>query len=197
MASVTIRRAGTADIPALARLHIAAWRESYADWMPAEVLAGLAPDDWGTRWRTQMAAADHDPAYAAFLALDETGAPAGFGACRRQTSQKLLPLGYDGEIVSLYLLRRIQRQGVGRRLVCEMASHLLAHGCAACGFWVFRDSLKAQAFYERLGATPTGVEGVWEIFGMVLPEMAYGWKDIRPLSAGGDRHSRHPAQTAK
>jgi len=187
MASFSIRRAGPADIPALARLHIAAWRESYAGWMPDEVLANLDPEDWEARWRAQMAAAEQDSAYAIFLALDETGAPAGFGACRRQTSQKLLPQGYDGEIVSLYLLRRTQGQGVGRRLVGEMARRLIAHGCAACGFWVFRDSRNARGFYERLGAEPTGVEGVWEIFGMVLPDMAYGWKDLRQLAAGDER----------
>lgn len=183
MTTLSIRRAGIADIPEMARIHIAAWRESYAGWMPADVLANLDPDDWEMRWRTQMSAAAVDPAHAVFLALDETGEPAGFGACRRQTSQKLLPLGYDGEIVSLYLLRRIQGQGAGRRLVGEIASHLLSHGCEACGFWVFRDSARARGFYENLGASPTGIEGVWEIFGMVLPDIAYGWKDLRPLAA--------------
>jgi ribosomal protein S18 acetylase RimI-like enzyme len=183
MASLTLRRAHAADIPAIARLHIQAWRETYDGWMPAEVLANLDPTDWEARWLTQMSVAATDPAQAVFLALDASGEPAGFGACRRQTSQKLLPLGYDGEIVSLYLLRRIQGQGVGRRLVSELASHLIAHGCRACGFWVFRDSARAREFYERLGAAPTGVEGVWEIFGMVLPDMAYGLKDLRSLAA--------------
>lgn len=182
MASHTIRRGDAGDIPNLARLHIAAWRESYAGWMPNDVLASLDPADWETRWRTQMSAAAQDPAYAVFLALDDTGEPAGFGVCRSQTSQKLLPLGYDGEIVSLYLLRRIQAQGVGRRLVGEMATNLIAHGCRSCGFWVFRDSLRARGFYENLGATPTGVESVWEILGMVLPDMAYGWKDLPRLT---------------
>ena len=183
MASHSLRRGDKADIPILALLHIAAWRESYAGWMPDDVLANLDPADWERRWRTQMSAAEQDPAYAVFLALDETGEPAGFGVCRSQTSQKLLPLGYDGEIVSLYLLRRIQGQGTGRRLVSEMASHLMIHGCKACGFWVFCNSAHARGFYENLGATPTGVESVWEILGMVLPDMAYGWTDLRPLTA--------------
>lgn len=183
MASFSLRRASVADIPELARVHIAAWRESYDGWMPADVLANLDPADWETRWRTQMTLGESDPVYAAFVVLDETGEPAGFGACRRQTSQKLLPLGYEGEIVSLYLLRRMQGRGVGRRLVGEMANHLIAHGCGACGFWVFRDSARARGFYEKLGATPTGIEGVWEVFGMVLPDMAYGWKDLRSLAA--------------
>jgi GNAT superfamily N-acetyltransferase len=183
MTFLSIRRAQINDIPILARLHIVAWRESYTGWMPSDVLANLDPEDWEMRWRTQMSAAAADPAHAIFLALDASGEPAGFGACRRQTSQKLLPLGYDGEIVSLYLLRRIQGQGMGRRLVGEMASHLIDHGCLACGFWVFRASQHARAFYERLGAEPTGIEGVWEVFGMTLPDMAYGWKDLRTLAA--------------
>ena len=183
MIPVSLRRASQADIPEIARLHIAAWRETYTGWMPADVLANLDPAEWEMRWRTQLSDAATDPAHAVFLALDAAGAPAGLASCRRQTSQKLLPLGYDGEIVSLYLLRRIQGQGMGRRLVGEMASHLLDHGCQACGFWVFRDSARARGFYESLGAAPTGVEGFWEIFGMTLADMAYGWTDLRSLAA--------------
>ena len=178
-----IRRADAADIPVLARLTIAAWRETYAGWMPDAALANLDPADWEARWRAQMDSAVNDDAYAAYLALDENGKPAGFGACRRQTSPKLLPLGFDGELVSLYLLRKIQGQGAGRRLIAKIATHLVARDCRACAFWVFRTNAGARSFYERLGATPTGVEGVWEVFGMVLPDMAYGWKDLRPLAA--------------
>ena len=178
-----IRRATRLDADAIARTHIAAWRESYADRMPASVLAGFAQAEWRARWEARFADLEKDPAGAVFVVYDSDGALAGFGCCGRQTSQKLLPLGYDGEISSLYLLRRIQRQGAGRRLVEIMASHLLAHGCAACGFWVFTDSPQARAFYERLGAAPVGIEGVWETFGMTVSDMAYGWRDLRAVVA--------------
>lgn len=173
MTGIEIRRAGVGDAEAIAEVHIAAWRETYAGMMPAETLAALDPAEWSDRWRANLA--DADPAVATFLAVDDAGAVAGFGHCRRQRSEKLLPLGFSGEITSLYLLRRIQRRGIGRRLLKQMSRHLRRHGCHSAAVWVFRDAAHARAFYETEGATPTGVEGVWEIYGMVLPDMAYGW----------------------
>jgi GNAT superfamily N-acetyltransferase len=181
--TIGIRRAGVEDARAIAQIHIASWRETYAQMMPAETLAALDEAEWAERWRGYLS--DDDPAAATFLAADETGAAAGFGYCRRQRSEKLLPLGFSGEITSLYLLRRIQRRGAGRRLLGAMAEHLLAQGLNSAGLWVFRDAAHARRFYEAHGATPTGVEGVWEIYGLVLADMAYGWRDLRPLAFSG------------
>ncbi|WP_424362740.1 N-acetyltransferase family protein [Methylocystis parvus] len=182
MTEIKLRRAGPDHAGAIADIHIASWRETYAAMMPAETLAGLDPGEWAQRWRANLS--DDDPATATLLAEDADG-PAGFGLCRRQRSEKLLPLGFFGEITSLYLLRRIQRRGAGRRLLAEMAGHLLAHGCDSAAVWVFRIAAHARAFYEAHGAEPTGVAGVWEIYGMVLPDMAYGWRDLRRIAPEG------------
>lgn len=181
MTEIKLRRAGPDDADRIAEVHIAAWRETYPGMIPPEKLAALDRDEWAQRWRVDLE--DGDPATAAFLALDRDG-PAGFGLCRRQRSEKLLPLGFSGEITSLYLLRRIQRRRAGRRLLAEMAAHLLGQGCGSAAVWVFRDAAHARAFYAAHGAEPTGVAGVWEIYGMVLPDMAYGWRDLRGVAQG-------------
>lgn len=183
MTGLEIRRAGLHDARRIADIHVAAWRETYAGMMPAATLAGLDVEEWAGRWRGNLA--DADPAAATFLALDETGEAAGFGFCRRQTNQKMAPLGFTGEIDSLYLLRRIQRRGAGRRLLRRMAAHLVSHGCDSASVWVFRDAQHARRFYEAHGAADTGVAGVWEIYGMVLPDMAYGWRDLSALVSAG------------
>jgi len=177
MTEIELRRAGPGDARRIAEIHIASWRETYGGMMPASVLAALDVEEWAQRWAANLC--DDDPAAATFVALDEAGDPAGFGLCRRQRSEKLLPLGFSGEMTSLYLLRRIQRRGAGRRLLAAMAGHLLANGCDSAAVWVFRDAAHARAFYEAHGAAPTGVAGVWEIYGMVLPDMAYGWAELR------------------
>ncbi|PPD44158.1 MAG: GNAT family N-acetyltransferase [Methylocystis sp.] len=182
MTGIELCRAGPEDARRIAQVHVASWRETYSGMMPAETLAGLDVEEWAQRWAANLS--DADPAAAAFLALDEAEETAGFGYCRRQRSEKLLPLGYEGEITSLYLLGRIQRRGAGRRLLAGMAAHLYAQGCGSAAVWVFRDALHARRFYEAHGAQPTGVAGVWEIYGMVLPDMAYGWRDIAPLAQG-------------
>lgn len=179
MGPIEIVRAGPADAARIAEIHVAAWRETYAGMMPAATLAGLDVAEWTERWRGHLGSVD--PAAATFLAQDESGA-AGFGHCRRQTSQKMTPLGFSGEIAALYLLRRIQRRGVGTALLRRMATHLLEHGCDSANVWVFRDAPHARRFYETHGAAPTGVEGVWEIYGMTLPDVAYGWRDLESLA---------------
>jgi GNAT superfamily N-acetyltransferase len=181
MTGLSIVRAGAAEAARIAEIHVAAWRETYADMMPATTLAALDVTEWADRWAPRLV--DADPAAATFLVLDEAGRAAGFGHCRRQSSAKLAD--FAGEIASIYLLRRIQRRGAGRRLLRTMAAHLRDHGCDSASVWVFRDASHARRFYEVHGAAPTGVAGVWEIYGMVLPDMAYGWRDLTPLLNAG------------
>lgn len=74
----------------------------------------------------------------------------------------------------------------------RLAANLISAGCASAAVWVLRDSPKARGFYEALGAEPVGVEGVWDIEGVVLPDIAYGWRDLRALSAGAGAITRSP-----
>lgn len=174
-----LRRAGVEDARAIAEINLAAWRETYQDLMPGEVLAALDVDNWTRGWRETLS--EGDDAQAVFLALEDD-APVGFARCKRQCSPKLAPLGFDGDIASIYLLRRAQRRGLGRRLIARLAEHLIANDCSSAAVWVLRDAVQARGFYESLGAAPVGVEGVWETYGMVLRDLAYGWRDLQALA---------------
>jgi GNAT superfamily N-acetyltransferase len=185
MIETVLRRADAGDARIVAQVHSDAWRETYADMMPAQTLAARDLDEWTRRWRERLADRS-DPAAATFLALDAAGAPAGVAHCRRQSSEKLRPLGFEGEIACLYLLRRLQRRGAGRGLLAKMGAHLLANRCKSASVWVFRDAAHARRFYEALGAAPAGVEGFWEIYGMTLSDMAYGWRDLGALAVNAD-----------
>ncbi|MBM3563093.1 MAG: GNAT family N-acetyltransferase [Alphaproteobacteria bacterium] len=188
MGRYCLRPAVLEDARALAEVNAAAWRETYAGLMPAEALAGIDIDDWTRRWRDRICSSD--AGQAVFIALDE-GVPVGLARCNRQSNPKLVPLGFEGEIASIYLLRRVQGQGLGRSLMARLAEHLMSVGCASAAVWVLRDAAKARGFYEALGATPLGVEGVWEVEGAVLPDLAYGWRDIRPLAFGAGAGRPH------
>ncbi len=52
---VTIRDAAEADVQAIARVHVAAWRESYAGLIRPDILAGLSVEDRGRMWRSALA----------------------------------------------------------------------------------------------------------------------------------------------
>lgn len=175
-----VRIATPEDAPAIAAAHIASWRETYAAMMPAATLASLDAEEWTLRWQAIFGEGGADAAQRVWLVEDAAGV-AGFALCRRQRSEKLLPLGFEGEITSLYLLRRTQGRGLGRELLRLMAAHLLASGCRSAALWAFRDAHHARRFYEKLGAEPLGVEGVWEVYGMALPDVTYGWRDLRDI----------------
>jgi len=189
MAEYRLRRASIEDARSIAELHAKAWRETYLGVMRAEALASIDLDDWTRRWLQRIDSSEG--AQAVFIAC-EGETPVGLARCSRLSSPKLVPLGFAGEIASIYLLLRAQRRGLGRRLMERLAAHLISAGCASAAVWVLRDSPKARGFYEALGAEPVGVEGVWEIEGVVLPDIAYGWRDLRALSAGAGSITRSP-----
>jgi GNAT superfamily N-acetyltransferase len=179
MAEYRLRRASVDDARSIAEIHAAAWRETYVGVMRPEALAAIDLEDWTRRWQERIGSSEVDQA--AFVALEDEAA-VGFARCSRQSNPKLTPLGFEGDIASIYLLRRAQRRGLGRRLMARLADHLLSVGCSNAAVWVLRDARKARDFYEALGAAPVGVEGVWEIEGVTLPDIAYGWRDLRPLT---------------
>ncbi|TLG75141.1 GNAT family N-acetyltransferase [Methylocystis sp. B8] len=194
MAAYRLRRANLEDARSIAEINAAAWRETYVGLMSAEALASIDLDDWMRRWLERIGSSEDDQAV--FVALEDE-VPVGFARCSRQSNPKLVPLGFDGDIASIYLLRRVQGLGLGRCLMTRLAEHLISIGCASAAVWVLRDAAEARGFYETLGAAPLGVEGVWEIAGAVLPDLAHGWRDLRILAeaAGASRNlSRQPHQ---
>lgn len=181
MNDILIRQAGVEDARTIAEIHIAAWRESYVELMPSRLLAGLDIDARTTRWRNLLIASGEGGDDAIFLAQREGDAPAGFATCGRQRSEKLTRIGFEADFSAIYVLRSLQRQGAGRRLMGAMAANLRASGYKNAAVWVLRDNPQARRFYEALGGEATGVEGVWSIEGLDIPDLAYGWRDLTRL----------------
>src|SRR5262245_34534071 len=53
-ADVSVRIAWADDADAIGRLQVDAWREAYAELLPAAVLADLAADEFAARWRESI-----------------------------------------------------------------------------------------------------------------------------------------------
>lgn len=181
MTNMRIRRATPADAEAIARLNVAAWREAYVWLMPREALDRLDVVEQAARWRDVFRA---DDSGAVFLATQPDGRPCGYASCCRQRGPSLAAAGFSGEFAALYVLQRAQRQGLGRALAGAMAAHLISTGHSRASVWVFRDNAGARSFYEALGARKTEIDGEWDILGVTLADMSYGWSDISALAAG-------------
>ena len=183
VALIHIRRAGMADAEAIAAVHVAAWRETYADLMPAETLASLSVDERAVRWRRILGEPDPAVGTAAFVACAPDAAVVGFGSCGRQRSQGLADAGFGGEFQAIYILRVAQRRGVGRALMAEMGRDLAGRGLRGGGLWVLESNQSARSFYEALGGRVIGEREDRRGGGLVFAEVAYGWARLDSIGA--------------
>jgi ribosomal protein S18 acetylase RimI-like enzyme len=179
MTELIVRRAGRDDARRVAEIHLAAWREAYDGLVPPEAAAPSC-EERSERWRASFADPDRDDAV--LVVSRPGGAPEGFIACGPVDNAKLARAHFAAEIYAIYILKPLQRQGAGRLLTQAAARHLVSRGMTSAGVWVLRDNAGARRFYEALGATETGIEGVWPVLDMELPDLAYGWRDLRGLA---------------
>lgn len=174
MAMPSIREARRGDCDAIGEVHVAAWRETYAGLLPDAVLAGLSARGRADMWRRWFDACDPDRL---LLVAEDSGGLCAFAACRRLPPAE--PVGTDGEVTAIYVLRRAQRRGTGRGLMARLFSFMAARGMASAGLWVLRENHAARAFYRGLGGVE-GAERVEEAGGHRHVEIACVWRPVSP-----------------
>jgi hypothetical protein len=94
--------------------------------------------------------------------------------------------GYAGELNKIYLLLRVQKQGLGRLLLCTVARRFMERGVES--MLLFGDAANpSNGFYEAFGAQRLyddrgGFNG------------GYGWPDLRKLTGrcGASAAAREP-----
>lgn len=167
--------AGPADAEALARVHVASWRETYRGLLPDAYLARMSEPSHARRFARALLHPGPDDVTLA--AADRAGIVgyAQAGPSRRKRTG-------EAEVATLYLLRTAQGRGLGARLLTETARALAARGALSLMVSVLRDNVAARGFYEHLGgeAEPARLEP--GPGGAMLQEVAYLWSDIRRLT---------------
>src|SRR5690349_21009456 len=130
-ASFTIRDATAADIPALARVHVAAWNATHGPLLVRGPDVALRERQWREAFARHDAAPD--PAWCCLLVERSDGARVGFAEGRRSDNPD-----YDGELRKIFLLPESQRLGLGRRLVGHVARRFLRLGMTS--MWLTGDA---------------------------------------------------------
>jgi ribosomal protein S18 acetylase RimI-like enzyme len=161
-----IRDARASDVPALARLHVETFIETH----------GAGPNgapSYELRERQWREAFDRsDGSWFCLVIEDDAGELVGFA---RGTPHDGGVPGYSGELNKIYLLRRFHRQGLGRRLLCDVARRFLERGVTS--MLLFGDAQNpSNGFYEAQGAERL-YSKAGEFHG------GYGWRDLRSLVA--------------
>ncbi len=119
-----VRRARAADVPALARVALRAWRAAFAPIVPDSVLAARSLADFRRRFATSLARV---------RVVERAGRIAGF------------TLVTDGHIDMLFVDPRAQGSGLGRALLAD------AERRGARSLESFARNRAACAFYEAAG----------------------------------------------
>jgi GNAT superfamily N-acetyltransferase len=164
------------DVPALARVYVDTWRNQYAGVLPKKFLTRMTYADYENKWTGWLTT----PGTTTYIAhLDRQGL-VGFaqGGPARDGQ-----LNFFSEIYLLYVLRDFQRQGIGRELTAAMAHEFIKAGLWSMCVWCLRDNPNRQ-FYEKLGGELLA-EKRTTVGGEKFVEVAYGWRDVRPLEKGG------------
>jgi GNAT superfamily N-acetyltransferase len=166
-----IRPARPADAPAIARVHVDSWRETYSGLMPDDLLQRLSYAQREQFWRDALTAPDAQSFI--YVVERQAGEVVGFavaGPAREADRPDV------GEIYAIYLLAPYQGKGWGRALFLTIAQELARRGMTALTLWVLIDN-PTRGFYEAMGGS-LGREKREKIDNWVVVEVAYDWTDL-------------------
>jgi ribosomal protein S18 acetylase RimI-like enzyme len=158
------REARETDVQALATLHVQTFKETHRGGRPGGPSYGLRERQWREAFQRQ------DGRWFCYVVEDDRGELVGFAKGRPHDGG--VP-GYAGELNKIYLLQRVQRRGLGRKLLCLVARRFMERGVTS--MLLFGDAANpSNGFYEAFGAerihSATG-----EFHG------GYGWRDLGTL----------------
>ncbi len=173
---ITMRAATYRDIPAIAQIHVDTWRSTYAGIVPDEVLANLSYEQRSQSWHRVFDSAEETGGFT-LLAENESGQIFGFADGGRERTGNLT---YWGELNALYILKSQQQQGIGQKLVGQVARRLSQMEIHSMLTWVL-EANPACDFYTALGGQKVQQKEI-VIGSSKLTEVAYGWTDTSALS---------------
>jgi len=161
--SFTIREATPVDVSALAALHVTTFNETHGPGPPYEV----------RKWQWEKAFEDKDNDWFCFVVQGENGDLVGFAKGQRYDHSDIPK--FSGELNKIYILRKYQKLGLGRKLVCKVANAFAKRGISS--MLLFGDANNpSNDFYEKIGAEKLFTKK-GEFHG------GYGWQDLKKLLA--------------
>ena len=163
-----IRSATTEDAESIARVHIASWKSTYQNIVPASYLDQLSLSERTKMWNNILEKRQQGT----FVAIEKQQIIA-FADCG---SNRNKDLNFEGELFALYLLEGHQGKGLGKKLFFTCTDHLKESGIKSMCTWVLKDN-PSRGFYEKMGGV--FIKKITDkIGGKELIEYAYGWKSL-------------------
>ena len=162
-----MRRAEKADVPAIAGVHVRAWRAAYRGLVHDAVLDSLSVAEREQMWNGLVPG--RDDAHVTIVAEIE-GEVVGFCSVAAPSRDADAPEG-TAEIPAIYVEPDRRRGGIGATLLDAALVALEAAGWRRVTLWVVATNANARAFYARFGFVPDGASQAVEDLGASLDRL--------------------------
>lgn len=177
--TISIQKATSADIPAIAQIHVSGWQGAYGGILDQGYIESKTYENRVHQWTDIFKNQEGDTLIASL-----NGQVVGFisyGALRTAPpgTSKIRP-AYSSEIYALYLLPEFFRQGVGSALIKKAVEDLIMQKHKSLCLWVLDKNKRACGFYEACVGQRVGKKMV-EFGPTKAKEVCYGWRDITEI----------------
>ncbi|MCW2927960.1 MAG: acetyltransferase [Thermoleophilia bacterium] len=180
---VVVREATLDDADAIAHIHVACWRHTYAGLMPQELLDSLDESARAEQWRRMLATGGVEPvALRTLVSVDADDRVTGFAQVGPETpgehascSEPHPPErhGDVGVLYAIYLDPPVIGTGVGRTLLGAAMAHLRDMDVDCAVLDVLPGNTRAREVYERAGWLAIGEPWDVQHGAHVLPHQRY------------------------
>jgi GNAT superfamily N-acetyltransferase len=164
-----------ADAGPIAQLHAASWQTAYRGVLRDDFLKGPVLANRHELWKARLA-----PPLARdqiVLLEDHAGEIQGFACAFLDADPEWGTL-----LDNLHVLPSLKGQGLGRRLMSQIARCVLQQGSALrLHLWAYERNLGARRFYERLGGETTALVTEPAPDGSQVNAVRYCWSDLSGL----------------
>ena len=171
ISDLLIRIATPVDVPHIAKIHVASWRDAYRGVIPDAVINARTVEGAVEMWSASL------EKYPANLTVAQTpdGQIAGF-SCAGPVTDHERSGPYEFEVYALHIRPDMRRNGVGAALL----RHAMARArdelrLRSLIVWTLEELHLSRRFYEREGGTLVK-HGTWQVGGVALPDVGYGWE---------------------
>lgn len=161
-ADVSCRVAWSDDAPAIAAVQVRAWRSSYADLLPADVLASLDPEQIAEGWRASLTR-PADARNRVLIAL-ERNLVTGFAITGPAADPDRDPVA-DGEVTDLTVDPHKRGAGHGSRLMQACVDTLKADRFTRAVTWLAAADDSTRGFLTAAGWGPDGAHRTLDLTG--------------------------------
>ena len=162
--SFTIRKATIADVPALAALHVTTFNETHGSFNSPTIAT--------RKWQWQNIFRNINDSWFCFVIEKENEGL--IGLAKGQLYNHVDHPEFSGELNKIYLLRKYQKLGLGKQIICKVANEFIHRGITS--MLLFGDANNSSnKFYEHMGAEKLFAKN-GEFHG------GYGWRDLQKLA---------------